>query len=218
MSFQPRCLKSLAFTTAINDAKTNRIVNEAIPNFIVDDLWRDYLNSHRLSCDAIMEYVYRTNDFSGALKCVLKHNTYCEETLRFEWNLKRDIDWCADDSTTLHDALYTYFLRNLTKLSKEEGIEFVLMYMYALSEWPQFMPRQLTVTIKGFNSGGKCHDCDEEGANEYDHVFFEILSYKMYAFNQTNSIKLMNRLLLRDERFRCEECGALLISYIDPIY
>ncbi|ACI47428.1 unknown [Spodoptera litura nucleopolyhedrovirus II] len=214
MSFQTRCLKSLAFTTAVNDARTRQIVNEAIPNFIVDDLWRDYLSSHRLSCVALMDYVERTNDFSGALKCVLKHNTYCEETLRFEWKLKRDIDWFSDDSKTLHDYLYTYFLHNLTKLSKEEALDFVLMYMYAVSESPQRMPRQLTVT--SYNIGEKCDDCDEEG--EYDNVFFKILSYKMYTFNQTDSIKLMNSILLRDERFRCEQCGALLISYIDAIY
>jgi hypothetical protein len=81
---------------------------------------------------------------------------------------------------------------------------------------PQFMPRQLTVT--GYNIGGQCDDCDEEGAYEYDYVFFKILSYKMRSFNQIDGIKLVNRLLLRDERFRCEECGTLLISYIDAIY
>lgn len=211
--FQPRRLESLAFTSAVNDVKVNLCV---IPNAIVSNLWPDYLNSDRVSCLALLDYVDQTGDFNGALKCILKHNTYREDGLRFEWNLKGDIDCCvADDyGLTAHRHLQTYFKCNLSELTKLDALKFVMTYMYALSESPQFLPRQLMVW--GYNVGGKCCDCDEEGVYEYEDVFYEMLWYEKITDNQFESIKELNKLLLRDT-FRCE-CGTFLVSQIDAVY
>ncbi|QEI03532.1 hypothetical protein [Spodoptera cosmioides nucleopolyhedrovirus] len=210
MFFQPRRLESLAFTAAVNDTKVHQVYEYIIPDFIVDEMWRDYLNSHRLSCAALLDYVEKTDDFNGALKCILKHNRYCEETMRFEWNLKSDIECCdADDyGLSAHMELNArYFNCIFNQLSKIDALRFVMIYMYALSESPQFMPESLLMV--GFNIGGKCFDCDEDGVYDYDDVYYEMLTHETCVRNQFDTIKEINKLILND-RFRCE-CGTFLI-------
>lgn len=198
---QPRNLQSLVFSKIIHHAEHASALTEGyiLPEYNVNYLWFDYLNSHVVTSAGLLKYVEKTRDLEGALRCLLKHNPYCPINEEFEWNIKSDAYFCDDNADFAIDEFYRLLERKTSCLTKYNMFKLIVLYMYISSTHQMFLP--LEIILVHYDACEVCFECN---ASRPDY-------YRVGHYENDEVTYIFNKLII-DTNYRCVECGNFLFD------
>nr|QED40113.1 hypothetical protein [Spodoptera frugiperda multiple nucleopolyhedrovirus]QRN46167.1 Sf55 [Spodoptera frugiperda multiple nucleopolyhedrovirus] len=197
--FEPCNLQTLAFSKVVYNEKIKQKFEQYhLPEYYKKFLWFNYINSYTLTCTGLLEYVDKTQDLKGALDCLLKHNNYCHEKEKFNWNIKADCDFFNINILEEFDNLISC---NVMYLSKTNMLKFVMLYMYILLNFEHFLPQSFFVFY--YNLTDLCFECD------VDKMLFPNL---MTLFVDHDDMILCINNLIMNPIHRCKKCSNFLFN------
>lgn len=130
MSLNEKSLKLLSFVACVDNGVPVTHTN-SVPWAVKQYLWNDWFSSHPPSDVALRQFFNETKNLKIVLETLFKWQ-------QFENNLFKSYD-------DVLDRFYYLINSNLTDVSREETLEFALVYTYLSNVEQLFLPEQYTV-------------------------------------------------------------------------